>query len=115
MGGAKDAGVFFGVDQVQVADPYTVVIEPELSEVIHGMAYLDSLAYIGGRDFVNVALEGDGGVVVRDSFVTNQKDLVQLGLGQPADVCLGDRSMVPIDGARIDALVMFVVVVFFQP
>ena len=71
------AGILLFVHQLDTADPDIVVIEIKVIRIIDGMSYFDSLADICGWHLIDCALEADGGIVVDDSFVAHEKDLVQ--------------------------------------
>jgi hypothetical protein len=79
--GPEGAGVFPFIEQFDPADADPVVIEVEFLGLIHRVAELDSLADVGGGDFIDRALETDGGVIIDDPFVADEKDLIQFGLG----------------------------------
>jgi hypothetical protein len=83
--GPKGAGIFFFIDQFDSAHPDAVVIEVELLGVVHGMADLDFVADIGRGDLVDSPFEADSGIVIDQSFVSNEEDLIEFGPGKSAD------------------------------
>jgi hypothetical protein len=74
--GSKGPGILLFIEQSDL--PYTnaVVIEVELFGGIDGVADLDALTDIGGRDLVERTLEANGSIVIDDPFVTDEKDFI---------------------------------------
>ena len=72
----EGAGIFLFIEPPDLTHPNTVVIEIELLRVIDRVADLDSLTDIGGGDFVERTFEADGGVVINDPFMADEKDFI---------------------------------------
>ena len=113
--GPESAGIFLFVEQLDPADPNAVVIAVEFFGLIDGMADLDPLADIGGGDFIESALEANGGVVIDDPFVADEEDLIKLGPGQPSDEHPAHGSVIAIEGSFLDAGVQFMVIIILEP
>jgi len=113
--GPEGAGIFLLIEQLDAAAPNTVVIEVKLFGLIDRMADLDPLADIGGGNFIESALEADGGVVIDDPFVADEEDLIELGPGESSDEHPAYGSVITINGSFLDAGVKFMVVVVVEP
>jgi hypothetical protein len=50
------------------------------------MTKLDFLADISRRDLIERALKTEGGIVIDEPFMADQKDLIEFGLGEPAEI-----------------------------
>ena len=72
--GPEGAGIFLFVEKLDPADPNAIIIEVELFGLIDRMADFDPLADIGGGDFVERTFEADGGIVIDDPFMADEKD-----------------------------------------
>jgi hypothetical protein len=79
-------GVFLFVHQFNPPYPYIIVIEVKFPGVVYRMTDFHLLADIGGRDLVYGPFETDGGIVIDDSFMAKEEDLIELTLGKPSDV-----------------------------
>jgi hypothetical protein len=53
------------------------------------MTEFDFLTDISRRDFIQSALETDGGIVIDDAFMANQEDLIEFGFGESAEINTG--------------------------
>ena len=84
--GTEGAGIFFFIEQFDSAHPDAVVIEVEILGVVNGMADLDFVSYIGRWYLVKSAFETDSGIVIDQSFVSDEEDLIEFGPGKSADV-----------------------------
>ena len=113
--GPEGAGIFFFIEELDPADTDPVIVEVELLGIIHRMTELDFLADIGGRHFIESALEADSGVIIDHPLVTDEEDLIQFGLGEPADLYPRDRGLVAVHRAFSDAAMKFVVVILLEP
>jgi len=107
--------ILFFVHQLDAADPDIVVIEIKVFRVIDRVSYLDSLADIGDWDLIDGALEADGGIVIDDPFVTDEKDLVQFCFGESSNGRFFQGDMVSIDGFFVDAGMELMVVIVLEP
>jgi hypothetical protein len=74
--GPEGTGILLFIEQPDLTYPNPVVIEIEFPRVIDGVADLDPLTDIGSRDLVERAFEADGGIVIDDPFVADEKDFV---------------------------------------
>jgi hypothetical protein len=72
----KGAGILLLIEQPDFAHPDTIVIEVELLRVIDGVSDFDTLTDIGGGDLVERTFKADGGIMIDDSFMTDEKDFV---------------------------------------
>jgi hypothetical protein len=113
--GPKGAGVFSFVQEFDFAHPHAAVVEEEFLGVVDGVAEFYFLTDISGGHFIEGALETDGGVVVDKAFVADEENLIELGLGQAAQLYPGQGGIVAVDGFIIDAGVELMVVVFLEP
>jgi hypothetical protein len=113
--GPEGAGIFFFIEELDPADTDPVIVEVEILGIIHGMTKLDLLTDIGGRHFIESALEADGGVIIDHPLVTDEEDLIQFGFGQPPDLYAGDPRLVAVDRAFSDTAMKFVVVILLEP
>ncbi len=113
--GPEGAGIFLFIEQLDPADPKTVVIEVEFFGLIDRMADLDPLADIGGGNLIEPTLETNGGVMIDDPFVADEEDLIEFGPGQPSDEHPTHGSVIAVDGSLLDAGVEFVVIIILQP
>ena len=82
---SKGAGILLFIEQLDPAHPNAIVIEVELFRIIDGVADLDALTDIGGGDLIERTFEADGGVVIDDPFVADEKDFIEFLPGEPAD------------------------------
>jgi hypothetical protein len=73
---SERAGILLFIKQPNLAYPKTVVIEVELLGGIDGVADLDTLTDIGGGDLVERTFGADGGIVIDNPFVADEKDFV---------------------------------------
>ena len=83
--GPKGAGIFFFIDQFDSAHPDAVIIEVEIFGIVDGMSDLDFVSYIGRRYLVESAFEADGGIIIDQSFMSDEEDLIEFGPGKSAD------------------------------
>jgi len=83
--GTEGAGIFFFIHQFDSAHPDAVVIEVELLGVVNGMSDLDFVSDIGRWYLVQSPFEADGGIVIDQSFVSDEEDLIEFGAGKSAD------------------------------
>jgi hypothetical protein len=113
--GSKGAGVFLFIEEFDSAYPNGIVIEIEFLGVIEGVTDLDAVTDIGRGDLIEVALEADGGIVVDDALVAQEKDLIQFALRESADGNAPSGEGVAIDGALIDAGMYFMVIILLEP
>ncbi len=74
--GSKGAGILLFIEQLDPAHPKAVVIEVEILGGIDGVADFDPLTDIGGGDLVERTFEADGGIVINDPFVADEKDFI---------------------------------------
>jgi len=111
----EHARIFPFVETPDPAHPDIVIIKEEFFGVIDGMSQFDLLPDIGGRRLIEASLETDGGVVIDHPLMPDQKDLVQFGFGQPADVDPVQGGVVAVDRPLVDAGVNLVVVIVMQP
>lgn len=74
--GSEGAGIFLFIEQLDFAYPNAVVIQVELFGDIDGVTDLDALTDIGGGDLVERTFETDGGIVIDDPFVADEKDFI---------------------------------------
>jgi hypothetical protein len=72
----EGAGILLFIEQPDLAHPNTVVIEIEFLRVIDRVADLDTLTDIGSGDLVERTFEADGGIVIDDPFMADEKDFV---------------------------------------
>lgn len=113
--GSEGARVFLFVEEPDASHADVVVVEEEFVGVVEGVTELDTLADVGGRDLVELALEADGGIVVHDALVSDEEDFVELGLGEPLDLDASQGGVVSVDGFFIDAVVELVMLVVAEP
>ena len=73
---SEGAGILLFIEQPDLTHPNTVVIEVELLRVIDRVSDFDTLTDIGGGDFIERTFKADGGVVIDDPFVANEKDFI---------------------------------------
>jgi hypothetical protein len=74
--GPEGAGIFLFVQQLDSAYANAIIVEVELFGDIDGVTDLDPLTDIGGGDLVERTFEADGGVVIDDPFVADEKDFI---------------------------------------
>jgi hypothetical protein len=72
----EGAGILLFIEQPDLAYPKTVVIEVDLLGGIDRVTDLDTLTDIGGGDFVERTFEADGGIMIDDPFVADEKDFI---------------------------------------
>jgi hypothetical protein len=113
--GPEGAGILLLVEQLDSTHSNAIVIEVELFGLIDRMADFDPLADIGGRDFVESALEANGGVVIDDPFMADEEDLIEFAPGESSDEHPAHGSGITIDGPILDAGVEFMVIIVLQP
>jgi hypothetical protein len=113
--GSEDAGIFLFIEQPDFAYSNAVIIEIELFGGIDGMSDLDPLTDVGGGDFVEGAFEADGGVVIDDPFVAQEKDFIQFLSGEPSDQDVAHGGLITVDGSFLDAGVEFMVIIVLEP
>ena len=113
--GPEGAGIFLFIEELDPADTDPVIVEVEFLGIIHRMTELDLLTDIGGRNFIESALEADGGVIIDHPLVTDEEDLIQFGLGEPADLYPSHRGLVAVHGAFPEAAMELVVVILLEP
>ena len=113
--GPEGAGIFLFIEQLDPADPNTIVIKIEFFGLIDRMADLDPLADIGGGDFIESALEANGGVMIDDPFVADEEDFIELGPGQSSDKHPAHGRVIAINGSFLNAGVEFMVIVLLEP
>lgn len=109
------SGIFFFIDQFDSADPDAIVIEVEFLGIVHRMSDFDFMADIGWRDLIDSALKADGGIVIDQTFVSDEEDLVEFGPGKPADGNPFYGGIVSVNGPFTDAVMELVMVVFLKP
>ena len=113
--GAEGAGIFPFIQQFDPTDPDAVIVEVEFFGGIDGVADFDALADISGGDFVEGALETDGGIVIDHAFVAEEEDFIEFGPGESADGHAAGGGVITVQGAFADAGVYFVVVILLEP
>jgi hypothetical protein len=79
------------------------------------MTEFDFLTDISRRDFIQRALETDGGIVINDAFMTDEEDLIEFGLGESAKFDAGKGGLIAVDRPVIDTGMEFMVVVLLDP
>jgi hypothetical protein len=113
--GPKGAGVFLFIEEPDTAYPDVIVIEIEFVGVVNRVSQLDALSDIGGRDFVEGALEADGGIVIDDAFVSEKKNFVELCFRESTDLDTTQGGVIAVDGPLTDAVMELVMVVVAEP
>jgi len=108
-------GVFFFVQELDSSHPNAVIVEIKFPGIIDGVADLDTLSDVGGRDFIKVALEADCGVVVDDPLVSDEEYLIQFAFGQAADGHPHDGGVVAVYGALAHAAVELMMIILLKP
>ena len=83
--GTEGASVFFFIEQFDSAHPDAVIIEIEILGVVYRMADLDFVADICRGYLVDCPFEADGGIVIDQSFMSDEEDLIEFGPGKSAD------------------------------
>ena len=83
--GPEGAGIFLFIDQLDSAHPDAVVIEEEILGAVHGMSDLDFVSYVGRGDLVECPFEADGGIVIDQTFMSEEEDLIEFCPGKPGD------------------------------
>jgi hypothetical protein len=109
--GAEGTGVFLFIQELDFADPHTVVIEGEVLRVIDGVTEFDFLSDVGRGHLVEGAFEADGGIVIDYPFMTNEEDLIEFGLRESMDLHSGNGGVVTVDGPLPDSFMKFVMVI----
>jgi hypothetical protein len=112
---SEGTGILLFVKQSDLPYSNTIVIEVELFRSIDGVADLDALTDIGGGDLVERTFKADGGIVIDDPFVADEKDFIQLLSGESSDQNPAHGSMITVDGSFLDARVEFMMVVILEP
>jgi len=113
--GPEGAGVFLFVQELDCANSYAVIVEVELVGVVNGVAEFDFVSDVCGRHLIEGAFEADGGIVIDESFVADEEDLIEFGLTEAAEFYPGYGCVVAVNGFIADAVVELVVVVFLEP
>lgn len=113
--GSKGAGIFLFIEKLDSTHPKAVVIEVELLGIIDGVTDFDPLTDIGGGDLVERTFEADGGIVIDDPFVPDEKDLIQLLSGEPSDQAPAYGGVISVDGSLFDPGVKFMVIIVLKP
>jgi hypothetical protein len=73
---SEGTGILLFIEQLDPAYPHTVVIEVELFGGINGVTDLNPLTDIGGGDLVERTFKANGGIMIDDPFVADEKDFI---------------------------------------
>ena len=113
--GPEGAGIFSFIQELDFAYTYAVIIKKKFPVVVHRVPQFNLLPDIGGRNFIEITLETDRGIVIDHSFMADEEYLVQFGFGEPADIYVGQGGIVPLHGSLPDAGMELVVIIFIDP
>ena len=79
-------GILSFVNEPELSHADIRIIQIQVPVVVNRVTDLDTLADVSRRDFIDPAFKADGGIVVDDPFISDQKDFIQLGFGRTANV-----------------------------